>query len=145
MKNPLRYQMSEYDCGPTAMLNGSSYLSGEQVFLGETSRINDILKRGGAVVVRLFLDEWHYVTLTGQENGIIKVFDPYYWTEEFQEKEVKIIMDKPMEYNRLIPEQMFNSEEESLYAFGPVEGREAVLLTNKQTVLTEEKTIEYFI
>ena len=50
MKNPLRYQMSEYDCGPTAMLNGSSYLSGEQVFLGETSRINDILKRGGAVV-----------------------------------------------------------------------------------------------
>lgn len=95
--------------------------------------------------VRLFLDEWHYVTLTGQENGIIKVFDPYYWTKEFQEKEVKIIMDKPMEYNRLIPEQMFNSEEESLYAFGPVEGREAVLLTNKQTVLTEEKTIEYFI
>ena len=207
MRNPLRYQMSEYDCGPTAMLNGisflfgreeippevirnvmlycldcysaegvpgkcgtsrmammflsnwlnefgkvgnalavsSSYLSGEQVFLGETSRINDILKRGGAVVVRLFLDEWHYVTLTGQENGIIKVFDPYYWTKEFQEKEVKIIMDKPMEYNRLIPEPMFNSEEESLYAFGPVEGREAVLLTNKQTVLTEEKTIEYFI
>ena len=207
MRNPLRYQMSEYDCGPTAMLNGisvlfgreeippevirnvmlycldcysaegvpgkygtsrmammflsnwlnefgkvgnalavsSSYLSGEQVFLGETSRINDILKRGGAVVVRLFLDEWHYVTLTGLKDGYIKVFDPYYWIEDFEEKEVKIIMDKPMEYNRLIPEQMFNSEEESLYAFGPVEGREAVLLTNKQTVLTEEKTIEYFI
>lgn len=98
-----------------------------------------------AVVVRLFLDEWHYVTLTGQENGIVKVFDPYYWTKEFQEKEVKIVMDHPMEYNRLIPESMFNCEEESLYAFGPVEGREAVLLTNKQTVLTEEKTIEYFI
>ena len=207
MRNPLRYQMSEYDCGPTAMLNGisvlfgreeippevirnvmlycldcysaegvpgkcgtsrmammflsnwlnefgkvgnalavsSSYLSGEQVFLGETSRINDILKRGGAVVVRLFLDEWHYVTLTGLKDGYIKVFDPYYWIEDFEEKEVKIIMDKPMEYNRLIPEQMFNSEEESLYAFEPVEGREAVLLTNKQTVLTEEKTIEYFI
>ena len=207
MRNPLHYQMSEYDCGPTAMLNGisvlfgreeippevirnvmlycldcysaegvpgkcgtsrmammflsnwlnefgkvgnalavsSSYLSGEQVFLGETSRINDILKRGGAVVVRLFLDEWHYVTLTGLKDGYIKVFDPYYWIEDFEEKEVKIIMDKPMEYNRLIPEPMFNSEEESLYAFGPIEGREAVLLTNKQTILTEEKTIEYFI
>lgn len=207
MKNPLRYQMSEYDCGPTAMLNGisylfareeippevirnvmlycldcysaegvpgkcgtsrmamrflsnwlnefgkvgnglpisSSYLAGEQVFLGETSRINDILKRGGVAVIRLFLDEWHYVTLTGLDDGMVKVFDPYYWTEEFPEKEVKIIMDHPMEYNRLIPGKMFNSELESLYAFGPVEGREAVLLANKQTMLTEEKTIEYFI
>ena len=26
MKNPLHYQRSEYDCGPTAMLNGISYL-----------------------------------------------------------------------------------------------------------------------
>lgn len=26
MKNPLRYQMSEYDCGPTSMLNAISYL-----------------------------------------------------------------------------------------------------------------------
>lgn len=26
MKNPLRYQMSEYDCGPTSMLNAVSYL-----------------------------------------------------------------------------------------------------------------------
>ena len=24
MRNPLRYQMSEYDCGPTAMLNQCS-------------------------------------------------------------------------------------------------------------------------
>ena len=26
MKNPLRYQMTEYDCGPTSMLNAMSYL-----------------------------------------------------------------------------------------------------------------------
>lgn len=26
MKNPLHYQISEYDCGPTSMLNGISYL-----------------------------------------------------------------------------------------------------------------------
>ena len=26
MKNPLRYQISEYDCGPTSMLNAISYL-----------------------------------------------------------------------------------------------------------------------
>ena len=26
MKIPLRYQMSEYDCGPTALLNAMSFL-----------------------------------------------------------------------------------------------------------------------
>ncbi|MDI9518668.1 MAG: peptidase C39, partial [Bacillota bacterium] len=26
MKNPLSYQMSEYDCGPTAVLNALMYL-----------------------------------------------------------------------------------------------------------------------
>ena len=26
MKNPLRYQMTEYDCGPTSLLNAVSFL-----------------------------------------------------------------------------------------------------------------------
>ena len=26
MKNPLRYQISEYDCGPTSLLNAISFL-----------------------------------------------------------------------------------------------------------------------
>ena len=26
MKNPLRYQVSEYDCGPTSLLNAVSFL-----------------------------------------------------------------------------------------------------------------------
>ena len=26
MNNPLRYQLTEYDCGPTSMLNAVSYL-----------------------------------------------------------------------------------------------------------------------
>lgn len=28
MKNPLHYQLSDYDCGPTAMLDALSYLFG---------------------------------------------------------------------------------------------------------------------
>jgi hypothetical protein len=39
----------------------------------------------------------------------------------------------------------FNREELELYAFGPYESREAVLLFNDKTKLTEDKTIEYFI
>lgn len=206
MKTPLRYQISEYDCGPTAMLNGisylfereevppevirnvmlycldcyslegvpgksgtsrmamrflsnwlnefgkvgrlpisSTYLSGEEVFVGEKSRINDMLRRGGAVVVRLFLDEWHYVTLTGAADGKIKLFDPYYWTKVYPQREAVIVMDRPMEYNRIVPETFFNREVLELYAFGPKEGREAVILANRETMLTAENTIEYFI
>ena len=206
MKNPLHYQISECDCGPTSMLNAisylfnredippeiirnvmlycldcysaegvpgqsgtsrmammflsnwlnefgkigrlsvnSAYLSGEDVYLGDSSRINDVLRRGGAVVVRLFLDEWHYVTLTGIQDDKIKMFDPYYWTEPYEEKDIEIHMDHPMEYNRVVPEKYFNRDEEKLYALGPVVGREAVLLSKRETLRTPEKTIEYFI
>lgn len=126
MKNPLHYQFSEYDCGPTSMQNAisflfereeippevlrnimlycldcyssegvpgksgtscaammflsnwlnsmgdlgilpvkSRYLSGKEVYLGNESYVNDALRRGGAVVLRLFSDEWHYVLLRG--------------------------------------------------------------------------------
>ena len=96
-------------------------------------------------MVRLFLDEWHYVTLTGIQDDKIKMFDPYYWTEPYEEKDIEIHMDHPMEYNRVVPERYFNQDEEKLYALGPVAGREAVLLSNRETLLTPEKTIEYFI
>ena len=39
----------------------------------------------------------------------------------------------------------FTTEEFSLYGLGPVDLREAVLLGNENTLLTAEKTIEYFI
>ena len=206
MKNPLHYQFSDYDCGPTSMQNAISYLfpreeippeilrnimlycldcysaegvagksgtscaammflsnwlngfgktgqlaisakylHGEKVYLGDTSYINDALHRGGAVVVRLFLDEWHYVLLTGAENGIVYMFDPYYREAPFEEKEVVLVTDNPDRYNRIVPEEMFNRDVLELYSFGPEEGREAVLWFNEKTKLSEEKTIEYFI
>ena len=43
----------------------SKYLSGKSVYIGNESYVNDALKRGGAVVLRLYTDEWHYVLLTG--------------------------------------------------------------------------------
>lgn len=78
------------------------YLSGRSVFLGQNSYLNDTLMRGGAVVVRLYYDEPHYVLLTG-----------------------------------ISPEE--------IYALGPCDVREAVLLFNEQTRVTPEKAIEYFI
>ena len=206
MKNPLHYQLSEYDCGPTAMLdaisylfdreeilpeiirnvmlycldcygsegipgksgtsraammflsnwlNGfgeirnlpvsSQYLSGKSVYLGSESFINDALHRGGAVVVRLYLDEPHYVLLTGEHDGVVEMFDPYYRAEPFSDGALQMVADHQTEYNRIIPVRYLEKTVQDVYAFGPVEGREAIILFNDETVLTEDKTVEYII
>lgn len=206
IKNPLHYQISNYDCGPTSVLNAISYLfdrdeippeiirntmlycldcygpegvpgksgtsraammflsnwfnncgtvgllnisatylSGKSVYLGQESYINDTLTRGGAVVVRLFLDEPHYVLLTGIDHKNVFLFDPYLLKSPLKQNDILITKEHLSEYNRIVPIHYFNSEEETLYSFGPYDGREAVLLFNKKTRLTSEKTIEYFI
>ena len=207
MKVPLRFQMSEYDCGPTAMLNAisflfereeippelirnimlycldcygpdgisgkrgtsctammflsnwlqgfgevgrlsisSRYLSGHQVFLGPCSPVEDALRRRGAVVARVFFDEWHYVLMTGMEEDAILLFDPYYREFPFpQGPDVRIIRDQPCRCNRAVPRRYFDRAELDLYSFGPVETREAVLLFNERTRLTEHATVEYII
>lgn len=206
MKNPLRYQISEYDCGPTSMLNGisylfereeippevirnimlycldcynaegvpgkcgtstaammflsnwlcgfgkigrleisSRYLSGKSVYLGRESLINDALSRGGAAVVRLYYDVEHYVLLTGEKDGNMLMFDPYYWETPYEQPDILMVTDHPYTYNRIVPQHYFNRESREIYALGPYEGREAVLLFNEKTKLTAEKTIEYFI
>ena len=40
---------------------------------------------------------------------------------------------------------MLDRETPEIYALGPLEQREAVLVFNTETMLTAEKTIEYFI
>lgn len=207
MNIPLRYQISDYDCGPTTMLNAisylfpreaippevirnimlysldcygqdgcsgkrgtsctammflsnwlngfgeigqldvtSRYLSGQSVQLGSSSLVEDALRRGGAVVARIFLDEWHYVLLTGIKDDMVLVFDPYYLEEPMPgDPDIQFVDDQPCRYNRLVPARCFGQEALTLYAFGPVETREAVLLFNETTKLTEEDTVEYMI
>lgn len=206
MKNPLHYQLSEYDCGPTSMLNAMSYLfereeippeivrnimlycldcygadgssgksgtscmammflsnwlngfgqaghlpvssrhlSGEAVNFRQNSSLRDALRRGGAAVVLVDFDGWHYVLLTGILEDRVFLFDPYYRDVPFEENEIQMVTDHPMEYNRIVPAWMLERETRDVYAMGPMETREAVLLFNEQTKLTEEKTVEYMI
>ena len=206
MNNPLRYQMTEYDCGPTSMLNAvsylfqrddippeilrsimlycldcfgedgvsgkcgtscmammflsnwlngygqtghlpifSKYLSGAGVNLSQNGLLRDALGRGGAVVVRVDLDGWHYVLLTHILGDQVCLFDPYYQEEPFDDPAVQMVEDHPYEYNRIVPACCMESFECKPYAFGPAENREAILLFNEQTVLTAERTVEYMI
>lgn len=70
MKNPLRYQISEYDCGPTAMLNAVSYLFSREEIPPEIIR-NIMLysldcygkdgisgKSGTSCTAMMFLSNW---------------------------------------------------------------------------------------
>lgn len=194
MNIPLHYQISEYDCGPTSLLNGisflfrqeeippailrnvtlycldrydgeghkgklgtsravmrflsswfndyaqtgqlpvsSRYLSGREVFLGGESQIDAALRQGGVAVIRLLFDVWHYVLLTGMENGDYLMFDPYYRLEPFENApEIQMIEDQPCRCNRIVPAKYFNREEDGVYSLGPWDTREAVLLFNDQ-------------
>ena len=206
MNNPLRYQMTEYDCGPTSMLNAvsylfprdkippeiirsimlycldcfgedggsgkrgtscmammflsnwingygqtgrlpisSKYLSGEDVNLSQNSLLRDALGRGGAAVVRVDLEGWHYVLLTQIQGEQVFLFDPYYLAKPFDDPAFRMVEDHPCEYNRIVPIHCMERSERELYAFGPVENREAILLFNDQTILTAERTVEYMI
>ena len=206
MKIPLRYQITEYDCGPTTLLNGvsylfereeippellrnimlfcldqydadgisgmrgtshtamqflshwldgfgqtgrlniqSKYLTGGDVTLSKGSELRNALFRGGAAVVRVDLDGWHYVLLTGAYEDTVYVFDPYRLPEPFPVPDVQTVSDHEFSYNRIVPLARFESTELHPYSFGPYELREAVLLFNSLTVEAEDQTVEYII
>ena len=77
----------------------SEYLSGRSVYISEESRINHALNHGGVAVVRLYLEEEHYVLMTGIQNENILLFDPYYWDKPFEQKDILMDDKHPREYN----------------------------------------------
>lgn len=212
MKIPLRYQMSEYDCGPTTMLNAISYLfeveeippevirnimlysldcyndegrlgemgtsrtammflcnwlngfgkigripvsgqylSGKAVTMSRDGSLVHALRCHGVVVLRCIIDVWHYILVTGfeepEDGGELsfRVFDPYYdkAAQEFTGPGIELADDHPKEYNKIIKESCFHGH--GFYRLGNSQDREAVILFNGRTELTEEKTIEYYI
>jgi len=118
------------------------YLGDELVKL---DRIADAIKRGGAVVARLYLGTPHYVTLTGLDGENAFLFDPYYVAEPFKQDSVTCINDRPFSANRAVSFARLEQTDKSLYALGEPETRAAVVLFNNATRITPEKTIEYFI
>lgn len=206
MHNPLLCQLTEYDCGPTSLLNGVSYLfpredippelvrnvllycldrygtdgvsgkrgtsgmamqflsswlngfgeagylpitsrflSGGAVNLAQNGLVLDTLHRGGAAVVQVDLEGWHYVLLTAVREEQVYLFDPYYRAEPFDDPLLRMDDHHPMSYNRIIPAARLDSTERLPYALGPRDTREAVLLFNENTRLTPEATVEYMI
>ena len=205
MRNPLNYQMTEYDCGPTSMANAISFLfkreeispdipkyimqycmdaynskgeayksgttfyamdflaswlnhfgkmrkfpihcemiKGEEVYIGQNSRIVSCLQQKGAVVAKVMLGCGHYVLLTGMEGEYIDLFDPYFRQKPFHQDGVTMIWDEPKKRNRRVHKDLLNSTGKGLYAFSSIDWRESVLIYNCNNRQTMDQ-IEYFI
>ena len=210
MKNKLIYQTSEYDCGPTTLINAlrvliernqispdilrainmytldsyndkgedgksgtsamaiqfiscwfnqygekkkfpifSEFLQKESVYIGQTGKINECLLQGGVVLLWIWLDrEGHYVLLTGLNSDGVELFDPYYiddCEEHFKDDRIRVVYGHEDRMNRIINVDLLNETGVESYSMGPVENREALLIYNKDTRNTPEKTIEYII
>lgn len=128
------------------------FLSGENVYLSLNSKIVEALQQGAAVVLRLFLDVGHYVLLTGIEGNNVYLFDPYYeelddpeLDQEYFSEGITFITDQPKRANRMVSMERLNRLTEGYYEMGPYDIREAVIVFNRETKLSPERTIDYFI
>ncbi len=208
MKTPLQYQRTEYDCGPTSVLNAVSYLFGREqikpdilrqtmlicldcygaggacgqfgtsctamMFLSnwfnsygaqgnlpvrseylrgtgvtftEGSSLFAAMRKGGVAVVRLFLEDPHYVLVTRQEGDMIYLFDPYYRGEPFSDcPDIRVVGDHPFSYNRIVPLYYLEQEtSETPYALGEPELREAVLFFNEKVTEVPKPDQDYTV
>lgn len=113
------------------------YLTGEDVVLSPGSPIWTALEAGGAVVVRVNLECWHYVLLTGLSHDSVLLFDPYYeeeddpeFDEEYNTEEIRFLYDTPKQANRCVSIQRLNRTDTGYYQMGEPKGREAVIMVN---------------
>lgn len=186
MKNMYHYQISEFDCGPTSLINSLIYLynreeipayvikaifnytldcfddNGKVGQLGTSlesmrmighwlndysrhhqfkincnyyeleavtfERIDDCIKNNGCVVLRTYLEEDHYVTVTNIDQNYVYIIDPYYLTSEYKDEAVLLCEDKT--YNRKVNLDRFKSDLKLDFALGPVNKRQ-MLTINK--------------
>ena len=132
--------------GETGRLSITSmYLKGGDVTLSRGSTLRSALNRNGVAVVRIDLDGWHYVLLTGVEEENVYVFDPYLLPKPLPIPDVKPVHDHESAYNRIVPVDRFESAALHPYAFGPYETREAVVLFNARSMKPEDFPLEYVI
>lgn len=118
----------------------------EQVWIRQNSKITECLQQGGTVVICVWLGPTkHYVLLTDIEEDYLCLFDPYDWDLPVDNDKIIKIDDNPKKMNRKVRLGVINDEGRGFYSLGEVEGREAMLLYNRNTRKTPEKSIEYII
>lgn len=111
------------------------YLAGEAVTIEPDGSICQALEKGGAVMVRVFLECPHYILLTGISEDRILLFDPYYEEAEdiasdegYHTDEIHILWHSPKSANRSVSISRLNSTGVDYYQMGPVDCRAAIIM-----------------
>lgn len=114
-----------------------SVLSGQEVTITPGSRIMEAIRRGGAVVLRLYLEVPHYVLLTGVLKDRVLMFDPFYeeeddpeLDEEYYEEGISFIHDMPKRANRAVSLSRINGTGKNYYEMGALSERKALIMLN---------------
>lgn len=127
-----------------------TYFSGETVALVPGGPIWTALEQGAAVLLRVSLEVWHYVLLTGVDGDRVLLFDPYYeeeddpeFDEEYRTDEIRFLYDCPKKANRSVLAERLNRTAIDYYQMGDVADREAVILrrTESDKNAAEELTV----
>ena len=89
------------------------------------------IHRGGIAIVRVYQNLEHYCLLTKLDSEYAYLFDPYYLSSDFQNKDssFEVVKDKPFEYNRKVLKTRM--DEKSGKDFSLVEGE------NQQIIIIE--------
>lgn len=186
MRIPLRFQITEFDCGTVTLQNAISYLFDRKEIPAEIIRaislytldcynnkgnlgsggtskeamemmthwitdytnthhfnitanhyltndvtlkvMKDTTDHNGCVVLKTYLDGGHYVLVTDITDKYVYIWDPYYLDEDYYKYDdnIKIVLDKPFKYNRIVNIDRFLSEQNDDLALGTIEKRECV-------------------
>lgn len=117
-----------------------TYFSGETVALVPGGPIWTALEQGAAVLLRVSLEVWHYVLLTGVDGDRVLLFDPYYeeeddpeFDEEYRTDEIRFLYDCPKKANRSVLAERLNRTAIDYYQMGDAADREAVILCRTES------------
>lgn len=132
----IAYWLNHYSKTHTFQIKAKEY-SDQCIKIEESNGFGQFLKKGGCILLRVWLETGHYILLTGIDSENIYLFDPYY--EEMGTKEydflskvdgVTIVHDHPKQYNRIVKISRINDLTNDYYHQGPIKKHQALCICN---------------
>ena len=91
-------------------------------------KIVNCIKQKWCAFIRCWLETGHYAIITNIKKDKVYIFDPYYLDKNnYNDKEVKIVLNKPFTHNRIVSLKRLFSETNKDFSFGDKSKRECVL------------------
>lgn len=92
--------------------------------------IKECIEKDGVVFLRTYQDCEHYVIVTDVTKKNVHIFDSYYLEKDYynNNKHIKMVFNKPFEYNRIVDIKRFKKRGKEDFSLGPINNRECVCI-----------------